>query len=77
MKTALQRPVPGRVLQRSYVVDGVSSVADALVRIPSTPPFEHFAQPWDEIAGWLDYSTAEKLVVLESLEERRRTGTPH
>jgi transcription-repair coupling factor (superfamily II helicase) len=30
------------------------SAADALVRVPSTPPFEHFAQPWGEIAGWLD-----------------------
>jgi uncharacterized protein len=29
----------------------------------------------DEIAGWLDFSAAEKLAVLESLEERRRTGT--
>jgi len=29
----------------------------------------------DEIAGWLDFSTAEKLAVLESLDERRRTGT--
>lgn len=30
----------------------------------------------DEIAGWLDFSAAEKLAVLESLEERRRTGKP-
>jgi predicted Fe-S protein YdhL (DUF1289 family) len=29
----------------------------------------------DEIAGWLDFSAAEKLAVLESLDERRRTGT--
>ena len=29
----------------------------------------------DEIAGWLDLSAAEKLAVLESLDERRRTGT--
>lgn len=25
----------------------------------------------DEIAGWMDYSTAEKLQVLERLDERR------
>jgi len=30
------------------------SAADALARNPATPAFEHFAQPWDEIAGWLD-----------------------
>lgn len=30
----------------------------------------------DEIAGWLDFSAAEKLAVLETLEERRRTGKP-
>jgi len=29
----------------------------------------------DEIAGWLDLCAAEKLAVLERLEERRRTGT--
>jgi predicted Fe-S protein YdhL (DUF1289 family) len=29
----------------------------------------------DEIAGWLDLSAAEKLAVLERLEERRRTRT--
>jgi predicted Fe-S protein YdhL (DUF1289 family) len=29
----------------------------------------------DEIAGWLDFSAAEKLAVLDRLEERRRTGT--
>jgi predicted Fe-S protein YdhL (DUF1289 family) len=29
----------------------------------------------DEIAGWLDFSAAEKLAVLDSLEERRRTGS--
>jgi predicted Fe-S protein YdhL (DUF1289 family) len=31
----------------------------------------------DEIAGWLDFSAAEKIAVLEKLEERRLTGTPH
>ena len=31
----------------------------------------------EEIAGWLDFSAAEKNVVLEKLEERRLTGTPH
>ncbi|MEO8156508.1 MAG: DUF1289 domain-containing protein [Betaproteobacteria bacterium] len=30
----------------------------------------------DEIAGWLELSAAEKLAVLKSLEERRRTGRP-
>jgi len=29
----------------------------------------------DEIAGWLDFSAAEKFAVLENLEERRRKGT--
>ena len=29
----------------------------------------------DEIAGWLDLCAAEKLAVLERLEERRRTRT--
>jgi len=33
----LVRSAVGRVLQRSYVVDGVSSVADALVRIERSP----------------------------------------
>ena len=28
----------------------------------------------EEIAGWLDFSAAEKLAVLDSLEQRRRTG---
>jgi predicted Fe-S protein YdhL (DUF1289 family) len=31
----------------------------------------------DEIAGWLDFSAAEKLAVLDSLEERRRKGNSH
>ncbi len=30
-----------------------------------------------EIAGWLEFSPAEKLAVLEQIEERRRTGAPH
>jgi predicted Fe-S protein YdhL (DUF1289 family) len=29
----------------------------------------------DEIAGWLDFSAAEKLAVLDRLEQRRRTGS--
>ncbi len=35
------------------------------------------ARTLDEIAGWLDYSAAEKLAVLEKLEERQRTGKSH
>ena len=35
------------------------------------------ARTLDEIAGWLDYSAAEKLAVLEKLEERQRTGNSH
>ena len=31
----------------------------------------------EEIAGWLDFSAAEKIAVLEKLEARRLTGTPH
>jgi transcription-repair coupling factor (superfamily II helicase) len=30
------------------------SAADALVTNPAAPPFEHFAHPWDEVAGWLE-----------------------
>jgi predicted Fe-S protein YdhL (DUF1289 family) len=29
----------------------------------------------DEIAGWLEFSAAEKLAVLDRLEQRRRTGS--
>jgi transcription-repair coupling factor (superfamily II helicase) len=30
------------------------AAADALARTPGAPAYEHFAHPWEEIAGWLE-----------------------
>ena len=45
------------------------SAADALARNPSTPDFEHFAQPWDEIAGWLDKARRISQLALDDTDD--------
>jgi transcription-repair coupling factor (superfamily II helicase) len=54
----------GRALEEQWRL----SAADAIVRDANAAAYEHFAQPWDEVAGWLDRAHRVSQLALDDSE---------